>query len=245
MRAVTTRTRPAATRLARARAASRNEAARGARAMMPVLAGIAPLGLVVGAAIASSGARLAAWSGTWLVYGASAHLALIDRLRDGSGAGVAILAVLLVNARVVAYSAALAPLWRDAPVTFKATMAATIVDPTFALARAREREPGTPAEKRSFYTGAAATLWFGWMLVVTAGMAVGTRVALGSVLRLTVPLSLTALVTPAVKDAPGRAAAGTAIGVAVAASSLLPGAGLLVGVVAGATAGALVERRSR
>jgi predicted branched-subunit amino acid permease len=229
-------------RVAHADAVTRREARCGVRAMLPLFAGIAPFGMVVGAAVASHGSPLATWFGTWTIYSGSAHLAVIDRVGSGSAAA-AIFAGLVVNVRLVAFSAALAPSWRDASTAFKLTMAATIVGPGFAVAQAREREPGTMAGKRAFYTGAALALWFGWMLAVTCGVVLGERFEFATALQITVPLCLTALVVPACTTWPGSAAVVAAVGVTVATSPMLGSAALLAGTVAGAVVGTIFERR--
>ncbi len=80
--------------------------------MGPVIVAYVPFALVVGASIASSAQPWAAWAGTWLVYGGAAHLALLDVLAHGGGWLPAAAVGLLVNVRLTAYAAAMAPAWR-------------------------------------------------------------------------------------------------------------------------------------
>ena len=63
--------------------------ARGAMAMLPLLAGYVPFALVIGATAAELGSPLAGWAGSWLIYGGSVHLAALRTL-DGAGAVMAI-----------------------------------------------------------------------------------------------------------------------------------------------------------
>ena len=53
-----------------------HDARAGVVAMVPFVLGYAPFALVIGAAVAKSGDPLAGWSGSWLIYGGSAHLAV-------------------------------------------------------------------------------------------------------------------------------------------------------------------------
>src|SRR4051812_37370670 len=81
----------------------------GAVAALPVVAGLAPFGLAVGAAVSASADPVAAWAGTLLIYGGSAQLALLQLLHEGASVWSAILVATLINVRLMVYSAALAP----------------------------------------------------------------------------------------------------------------------------------------
>ena len=73
-----------------------------------------PFALVIGSAAADHGTPLAGWAGSWLIFGGSAHLAAIRTL-DDAGAVAAILTGLLINARLLVYSASLARRWAGQP----------------------------------------------------------------------------------------------------------------------------------
>ncbi|MGZ4473513.1 MAG: AzlC family ABC transporter permease [Nocardioidaceae bacterium] len=111
----------------------RDDVLEGVRAMMPMLVVYAPFGLLVGAAVAASDNPLAAWLSTWTVYGGAAHLAVLDVLRHGTGVLGAAVVGLLINARMVAYAASLAPHWRTASVRSRVAAAAMLTDATWGL----------------------------------------------------------------------------------------------------------------
>jgi len=90
---------------------ARDEWLAGARATVPFLVGLAPFGLSVGAAVGASADPLAAWTGTLLLYGGSAQLTVLQLLGSGAPVWTAVLVASLVNARLLVYSGALAPLW--------------------------------------------------------------------------------------------------------------------------------------
>ena len=75
----------------------------GMRAMAPLLVGITPFGLLLGATVAASADPVAAWSGALPIYGGSAHLAVLGSLGHGGGVLVAVAAGVLVNLRVIVY----------------------------------------------------------------------------------------------------------------------------------------------
>lgn len=217
----------------------------GVRDMAPLLVGLAPFGLLLGAAVADSVDPLAAWAGALPIYGGSAHLAVLGPLGHGAGLLVAAVAGVLVNLRVVVYSSALAPLWSGSRWWARALAAATVIDPTWMVAEQRARRPGTLAGRRAHYAGAAALLTAGWLALVTAG-AVGGAVAGGAaVLGVALPLCLLELVLPHLSSRPGAAAVCAAAVVALVTATLPAGVGLLLAMVVAAATGLVVERWSR
>lgn len=124
--------------------------------------GYLPFGLLLGAAIGRSTEPWAAWSGTELMYGGSAHLTLIEMLRTGSGWWAAVGAALLINARLLVYSSALIPLWGPARGPARLLATAVVVDPTWMLASRRSEQGGTLAQQRAHFAGAAVVLTAGW-----------------------------------------------------------------------------------
>jgi predicted branched-subunit amino acid permease len=216
----------------------------GMRAMAPLLVGITPFGLLLGATVAASADPLAAWAGALPIYGGSAHLAVLGSLGHGGGVLLAVAAGVLVNLRVIVYSSSLAPLWAGSRWWARGLAAATVIDPTWVVAEQRSVRPGTLAERRSHYAGAATLLTAGWLVLVTVG-AVGGALAGGvAVLGVALPLCLLELVVPHLARRPGAVAVAVAVAVVLAASTLPTGVGLLLAMAAAGVAGVIVERRS-
>ncbi|MCV2491281.1 AzlC family ABC transporter permease [Geodermatophilus sp. YIM 151500] len=224
-------------------AGRRAEFRAGARAAAPLVVGLAPFALLVGAAVGGSTDVLAAWTGTLLVYGGSAQLTLLQMLRDGAAAWTAVLVTVLVNARLAVYSTSLAPVFAGAPLRWKVLAAATVVEPTWAVAERRAREPTDPVGARVHYAGAAVAMTVGWLAVVTVGSVVGRVDGLATHLAVAVPLCLLALVVPHVRRPGGLAAVVAAVVTALAARPLLPGADVLLAMAAAGIAGSVVSRR--
>jgi predicted branched-subunit amino acid permease len=212
----------------------------GAASVAPLVVGLVPFGLAVGAAVARSGDRLAGWTGTLVLYGGSAQLAVVDLVGSGSGVAAAVGAGLLVNARLAVYTTSLATRWRGQPRWFRLLAGATTVDPLWALATARPTDLD-PRVEREVHLGATALLTVGWLAAVTAGMALGP-VADGLGLELTGALCLLVLVVPRLAGRADRAAAAAGGGVAVLAAGRGGGTGLLLAVAAGTAAGVLADR---
>jgi predicted branched-subunit amino acid permease len=216
-------------------------ARQGVAAMAPIALGYVPFALVVGAAVAEHGAGLAGWAGSWLIFGGSAHLTAIQLL-DTSGAVVAIVSAVLVNARLVAYSASLGRRWQHQPRWFRALGAALVIDPTWALAH--DARPATAREQRSFFLAAALTLGVIWSAGVAVGATVGLRVESGA-LEVAAPLSLLALVGPRLARRDERFPLVVAGVVALLFVGAPAGLGTVGAVLAAVVAGELVTASTR
>ncbi len=211
--------------------------------MAPLTVGYLPFGLVLGAAVAVAADPVAAWSGTLPLYGGSAHLALLQALDTGATAWAAAAAAVLINVRLVVYSAALAPLFRTARPVARLVAAAAVIDPTWMVAERRGTERGTDAERRVHYAGAAVCLTLGWLAAVTTGALLGSVDRLSPALTIAVPLCLVALVAPHLRTPGGGRAVAAAVVVVIAGASLPAGIGILLAMLAAAAAGS--TRRSR
>lgn len=217
----------------------RDDLSAGVRAMAPMIVVYVPFALIVGSAVASSANPLAAWLATWTIYGGAAHLAVLEVLAHGSGWVAAALVGLLVNARLAAYAAAMAPDWRSAPLARRALAGALLTDAPWALAR--QRTTGS----RDYYLGAALTLFVAWPTLVTIGTLVAGDWLTGTPVTTILPaLTLGAVVVPQLRQRPAAAAVGAASVIAFATASLDAGTALLTCAAVGAAAGLAAEHRS-
>jgi predicted branched-subunit amino acid permease len=138
------------------------------RDVSPVLIGIAPFGLLIGVTIAHTGlgTRLGLGSAA-AMFGGGAHFAALTLLAHGAGPLAVLGAVVVVNARLALYAAALQPRFRQQPAWFRWFAPHVLVDQTYALATARP-ELVEPARFRRYWltAGAAfAAVWIGSHLV--------------------------------------------------------------------------------
>jgi predicted branched-subunit amino acid permease len=215
----------------------------GAMAMIPLLAAFIPFGLVIGSAAADQGAPLAGWAGSWLIYGGSAHLAAIRTL-ETAGPVAAIVTGLLVNARLLVYSASLAQHWREQPRWFRVVAAGLIIDPTWAAADKHAGQCTDVREQRRYFIAAGLTLGLGWSGAIAVGAVMGARLE-GPDLAIVVPLCLLVLVVSGLRAAGARSVIVVAAATALLTAGWPAGTGLLVAVVAGGVAGVASDRRSR
>jgi predicted branched-subunit amino acid permease len=226
-------------RSADARSTASRSTTRAARAgvisALPFVVGLAPFALVIGAAAAEQGSPWAGWTGSFLIYGGSAHLATLRSV--DAGVMVAVATGLLVNARIVLYSAALSQRWREQPVWFRAVAAAMVVDPTFAIADRHASTGASPRDQRSYFLASGVTLGVAWSALIAIGAIAGAR-ADGIDLDVAVPVCMTALLGPALRRSADRVAAVAAATAMVFTSAWPANTGLVVAVVAGTLAGA-------
>jgi predicted branched-subunit amino acid permease len=225
-------------------ATAKREFVGGMRAMLPMLASVAPFGLVLGVTMGASHiSPAAAWSTSWLIYGGSAQLATINALNQGASAIVVLAGVLAINARLALYSSALAPYWRGASRGWRALAAYLVIDPSFLVGIAgytKRRSAG-----HAYFMGGAVILWVFWQLTILAGLSLGTAVPDDLQLDFIVPLYLLALIVPDATTASIRIGALAAAVVSVAASFAPFNLGLSLGILAGIAAGLIVKERNR
>lgn len=220
---------------------------RGARDTVPVIVAYLPLGLTIGAATANADVPpLVAWASSPLLFGGAGQLLSVELLGAGAGAGVTVLAALVVNARFLLYSAALAPHVADWPRRGRWAAAYLLADPVYALVTARFAAPDGPVRARdrmAYYAGVGGTLWSAWLLLTGVGMLLAGMLPAGFRLDLAAPLTFLLLLLPMLHTRVSVVVA-AAGGLAAAASAGLPlGLNVLVGAAAGVTGGVLVGGR--
>jgi len=220
---------------------------RGGRDSVAVIVAYLPFGLTVGAAMANANVPpLVAWSSSPLLFGGPGQLLSVQLLGAGAGSAVTVMAALVVNARFLLYSAALAPHVADWPRRGRWAAAYLLADPVYALAATRFAAPGgtgDPRERMAYYTGVGVTLWSAWLLLTGVGMLLAGMLPAGLRLDLAAPLTFLLLLLPMLR-ARASVAAAVAGGLAAAAAAGLPlGLNVLVGAVAGVATGILAGGR--
>lgn len=218
----------------------------GARAVAPMLLGVIPFGLVFGiVAAGSSLGPLLGGASSPIVFAGAAQLAMIDLVDAGAAAVVVIATALIVNARHLMYSAALAPHFQDFPAPARFALPYVMTDQAFAISITRYADVDDPVYKQWYFTGAAVTLWIVWQLSTVTGIIVGAQVPGSWSLDFAIPLVFLVLLVPATKSRPDLVAAIVGGGTAVAAAGAPYGLGLMIGAVCGIAAGVIAQRATR
>ena len=168
-------------------------------------------------------------------------------LSAGASGIVVVLAALIVNARMLLYGAALAPHAAAWPARWRWLGAYLLADPVYALTAARFSRPdggGCARHRLLYYLGVGGALWTAWLAMTGAGVLLAGVLPTSLHLELAAPLTFLLLLLPMLTDRATYGAAVTGGIVAVAASGLPLGLGLLVGAGAGIAVGGNPRRPS-
>jgi 4-azaleucine resistance transporter AzlC len=215
----------------------------GARAIGPLMIGVIPFGLVFG--IVAAGSSVGSWLGgstSVIIFAGAAQLATLQLIDAGVAGAVVIATALVINARHLMYSAALAPHFQEFPAIARFTLPYVMTDQAFAVSIVRYGEVTDPVYKQWYFTGAAMTLWITWQISTVAGIVLGAQVPASWSLDFTIPLIFLVLLVPAIKSRTELIAALVGGGVAVAAAGAPYGLGLMIGAVSGVIAGVIAQR---
>ena len=224
--------------------ADRHDLAAGARAMAPWLVGIVPFGLVIGLSAARADIpTLAGWLTGPLILAGSAQIAMIQMLDAGATPVVVVIAALVINLRLIFYSATLARFWRGTPWWWRLLAAYLIIDPSLAVGmdgygRSADRRRG-----HAYYLGGAALMWVAWVGAITAGATLGAGLPAWLHLEFVIPLFLLGEAVTKLRDPALRRAIFAAAVVAVLSLAAPLHLGIVLAIIAGIGAGLTARPR--
>jgi len=217
------------------------EVRRGIWDVSPLLLGIVPFGLVAGIAAVNAGLSLSQALGmSVIVFAGASQLAALDLIGRDAPLSVIVLTAVVINLRMLMYSASIAPHFRSFSNRTKATLAYVLTDQAYAISIADYRSAST-TDRVAYYLGVALTLWVVWQVTTVLGVVLGTGVPDAWGLEFAVPLVFLALLVPAMEDGPTTVAGILGGTVAVVATGLPLNLGLLVGATVGIAAGLVAE----
>ena len=168
----------------------------GLKAIGPLMVGSALFGMAFGALIRD--ADMNPWAGLFgsatVVAGAS-QIAIVEALKAGAPAAIAILTAILINARFALYSAALAPVWAVFPLKWRLGLAYIMTDQSAVVAMREAHEPD-PVRRRWFALGAAFPFVAVWILGTIVGLVLGPVIPQHWQVGFIVPLMFIAVLVP-------------------------------------------------
>lgn len=208
---------------------------------MPLVISAIPFALVVGLAITESGiGSFVGWTGAPIIFAGAAHLTLVTLLGTGTAVVAAVSAALVINARHMMYSAALAPTFQKQPRWFRWLGPYALLDQMFAIVILRKDDD--PDDFRTYYLAAAATFFICWNILVALGLLIGPVVPETWELGFAVPVMFVGIVIMSIDRYPKAVAAVVGAGVSYVSTGLPNRAGLLVGALVGIVAGVVADR---
>jgi len=216
-----------------------------ARDILPVALSVAPFGVVIGLAARAIDQGLAGGLlGGFAIYGGSAHLSSLTLLGAGANLTAILATVVVIQARLMVYGAAIAPLFQQQPRWFRWLGPHFLVDQTYALATGRA-DLAEPTRFRRYWLTIAALLTVIWLASITVGMVFGPVLPASSPLDFAATAVFIGLLAPRLASSRSAVIAATAGLVAVAGSDLPSGTGLIAGVAAGLAVATVMEVRTR
>ncbi|WP_396611673.1 AzlC family ABC transporter permease [Haloferax sp. S1W] len=215
----------------------------GVRDAAPLHLGIVPFGLVAGVAAVEQGLSVFHAIGfSTVVFAGASQLAMIELLGSDAPLAIVVGTAVVVNLRMLMYSASIAPYFRDFAARSKTVASYLLTDQAYALSLARyNRDSGT--DRFAYYIGVAASLWVVWQVATIVGALLGAELPPEWGLEFAAPLVFLALLVPALKD---RASAtsgivGGVVAVAVVVAGVPFHLDIIVAAVVGVLAGLSVD----
>lgn len=215
----------------------------GLRDQSPGIIGNVPFGLITGAASAAAGMDpLLAMGMSIIVFAGAAQLAAIGLMAQQAPAFVVVLTVLVINLRMVMYSAAIAPFFRHTSGPRKWLFSYLMTDHAFALVTTKFDKGSHPPHFDAYYFGATSGMWCFWQASVAVGVFAGAMVPARWSLDFFIPLVFLSLVLPALRTRSHWITAIVAGTTAAFTVSLPMRLGLIAAATAGIVIGAMLDK---
>ncbi|OIQ20041.1 MAG: hypothetical protein BM556_06015 [Bacteriovorax sp. MedPE-SWde] len=175
----------------------------GLKAMLPILPGVIPFGLIMGTAASNAGLNIFETMGmNIIVLAGAAQLVTVDLLTKNVDSLVIVFTGLVINIRMVLYSAAFSPLFEQSNILTKTVASYMLTDQSYAVSIANEGLYNKRNDKIVFYFGGAITMVLCWHFSVVLGLVFGNFAPSSISLDFAVPLSFMALTIPTIKNRP-------------------------------------------
>jgi predicted branched-subunit amino acid permease len=177
-----------------------------------------------------------------LVYGGSAQLTATTLFQQSAGLLAVVGSPLIVSARLLLYSASLAPRFSAQPLWFRLIAPHFIIDQTYLSALGRAGYVGR--RFRTYWLSLGLGVMAVWSAAVGLGLVIGPRLPSLPHLTMAGTALFVGMLMPRISDRPAVAAAMTAGAVAPLAAQVVPTAGVVLGAAAGSVAGMAATRKS-
>ncbi len=225
---------------------ARAEFLAGVRAVLPLIPGVAPFGLVYGTLALGAGLSVGmAQAMSCIVFAGSSQFVIAQLVGGGAPVVIIGMTAIVFNLRHLLYSASIAPFLMPLRPRWKWLLGYLLIDEAYAFAIIHYQQAGTPVHRHWYFLGAGVTLWSIWQISTAAGIVAGAYVPSGWSLDFTIPLTFIALVVPSLSDRAGIAAALIAGLVAVLAAGVPFNLGLIIATLVGMLVGVAVESMQR
>lgn len=217
----------------------------GSRAIVPLVIGAIPFGMIFGTLATSSGLSVAGTIAmSAFVFAGSAQFIALGLLATGTALPLIVLTTFVVNLRHLLYAISLVPHVRHLPQRWKLPIGFWLTDESFAVAIARYNQNDSSPHKHWYYLGAALLMYGNWQLCTLVGLSVGQLLPDAATWGLDFAMSVTfiGMVMPYLTTQPMVVTVMVAGIVSVWTHALPHQVGLIVAALAGILAGVGTER---
>ncbi len=224
----------------------RSEFAAGIKAMIPLIIGGVPFGILFGALAITSGISIPGTIALSLfVFAGSAQFIAVGLVAAGASVPVIILTTFVVNLRHALYSATLAPFVRHLPQRWLLPLGFMLTDESFVVTSTHYNQPGDLKYKHWYFLGANLAMYVPWSVSTWIGIFAGMSIPDSALLGLDFAMSVTfiGMLVPLVKNRPVLAAVVVASIVAVLTFGIPNKIGLIIAALSGVVAGVVAEAR--
>jgi 4-azaleucine resistance transporter AzlC len=221
----------------------RSEFFTGCRAIIPLVVGAMPFGIIFGTL-----STHLSWSATLamsvFVFAGSSQFIALGLLASGTALPLIILTTFVVNLRHLLYAASLVPYLQRSPSIWKLLLSFWLTDEAFMVAIARYNQPDSSPYKHWYHFGAAIFMYLSWSLWTVIGLTIGQFIPNAKSWGLDFAMAVTfiGMVIPYLVTKPMGLAVLIAGISSVFTHSLPHQLGLMVAALLGITAGVLCER---
>lgn len=221
---------------------NKESALRGLKSVMPVMLGVAPFGLISGITAANSGLSIGITILMSLgIFAGASQLAALQLINDNANMLVIIYTALIINLRMMIYSLSMAPYLQNLKIRWKALLAYSMTDQSYAIALVHFMNK--PDEDiKSFFFGASISIWILWQATTIIGYLMGSIIPKELGLDFAIPLTFISILFKGLAGWPGVITIITSAMVAVLASQLPMNIGLIVAAIIGIAAGTISQK---
>lgn len=218
----------------------------GCKAIIPLVLGAIPFGIIYGALAITAGiSPLATLAMSLFVFAGSSQFIATGLFGAGASIGLIVLTTFIVNLRHMLYAASLAPYLRGVPHRWLIPLGHWLTDEAYAVVikRYTTEENADSPYKHWFYFGAAFLMYANWQLCTVIGIVAGSTFENASEWGLDFAMVVTfiGIVVPLVVNRP-MVGAVLASGIASLLFNSLPHQlGLMVAAVVGIAVGYVLE----
>ena len=215
----------------------------GVTAMLPLLLGVVPFGLVFGVLGISSGlTETETILMSSIVFAGASQVVFVQLWAAGSAYSVIASSVALINLRHVLYSASVAEYLKKLNFKWRIVLGYLLTDESFAVSIKRLSAHGESRPVHFFMLGSGFTLWLAWQVSTIAGVVAGSTIPENWELAFAIPLTFIAIVVPLLKNTSTIICALTSGLIAIFGQSLPWNTWVIVAALGGILIGASIEK---